>query len=781
MAPPTAKSKHFVKWEEESVSNDRGHRVVHYYLKDRHGNASLAVVGTEKSLRHMVYEVQDEFLHLIGHNNKSIPCSSSSSGSSSSIKWRARREVVDWLTSLLSKPRCWTSSGGDHSAKLPKYTSSTISDTDASNDEEMVEYANHTYKGHLLKKSRTSKEVSWLGAPWICRKHLTHYKSFCRNGVTISVHDFVYIMAEGMERHIAYLEDMFEDTKARKLVRVKWFHKTNEVLENIPPAAAPHTRELFFASACQVLNVECVDGLATVLVPEHYQECMAKLTPETAAQLHMCYRQFDNDVIKPFDISQLEGYWHQEVLSSMDLSLRRYSPKHELTSDSLDVDEEQETVPTKTVRKGPRKSRSSRRRNVAPNHYYQATRETASDVSDSPNRLLVHTEADRDLNNGASYRRTTNVLGDRKEKTAHGETLSSFDIGERLELLSQDSGIRGCWFRCVIVNKESHRLKVRYEDVLNEDESDNLEEWVPAYKAAAQDKLGIRTPGRLAMRPYPPENKFSGNIKVGTAVDAWWNDGWWEGVVIKMEESSTEAHVYLPGENETQIFQTRDLRISRDWVNNQWTSLEEAPNLPATLASLDKKAECTESAILSRGCTISPAKYELDGLVASTDGSLVSSVAGREFSKSDEVKNNDNGEKNVEVKEEIGVDLGKNEKEKLACNLANDGLLGDLRWKTSRKRSRDAAGLSRGSPSRVKHSKGLGNKTMDAGRTNNEVKSLLPTNKKEVARRQKSSEGLVKAKKLRQRHENLKPIHGCPIGSHLFTTPMPLSNLVMSR
>jgi len=101
MAPPT--SRHFVTWDEEYVSNDRGSRVVHYYLKDRHGNAKLAVVGTERSLRHMVYVVSEEFLHLT---------SNSKSGSSSSMKWRSRREVVDWLTSLSSKPR--PASSGDY-------------------------------------------------------------------------------------------------------------------------------------------------------------------------------------------------------------------------------------------------------------------------------------------------------------------------------------------------------------------------------------------------------------------------------------------------------------------------------------------------------------------------------------------------------------------------------------------------------------------------------------------------------------------------------------------
>jgi len=105
MARPT--SKHYVGWQEEYVSNDRGSRVVHYYLKDRHGKAKLAVVGTERSLRHMVYVVSEEFLHLT--NN-------SKSNSSSSMKWRSRREVVDWLDSLLSKPR--PTSSGDHNTNI---------------------------------------------------------------------------------------------------------------------------------------------------------------------------------------------------------------------------------------------------------------------------------------------------------------------------------------------------------------------------------------------------------------------------------------------------------------------------------------------------------------------------------------------------------------------------------------------------------------------------------------------------------------------------------------
>ncbi|GLJ39736.1 hypothetical protein SUGI_0812210 [Cryptomeria japonica] len=749
MAPPTGKSKHFVEWEEEYVSNDRGSRVVHYYLKDRHGNKRLAVVGTEKSLRHMVYVVSNEFLYLLG-NSKSMSSSSSttsSSSSSGSMKWRSRREVVDWLCSLLSRPRSAASSG-DHSTKWPRHNASPMSDTDVSNDDEMAEHTNHTHKskGHKKRKSRTCKEVFWIGAPWTCRKHLTHYQSFCCNGITISVHDFVYIMTEGKERHIAYLKDIFEDTKARKLVRVQWFCRTNEVLENIPPPAEHNERELFFASSCQNFNAECVDGLASVLLPEHYQECLSKLPVEMTNQLHMCYRQFDNDVIKPFDISQLEGYWHQKVFASIDLPIFRSSPKYDLTSDGLDVDDDQENVQNKVLRKGPRKCRSSRRHNVVHSHDPQVGRETSPAVSDGLCRLLACSEAVRDLSDCApDSEQPIKCTSEKKEANMHGQTLVSFDIDDRLELLSQDSGIRGCWFRCKVIGKQSHRLKVWYEDVLNEDESGNLEEWVLASKVASPDKLRIRIPGRPAIRPFPSENRISSNIAVGTAVDAWWNDGWWEGVVIKISEPLIAVHVYFPGENETSVFQLKDLRISRDWVNNCWTELKETLNVAATLVSLHTEV--------------------------------------REFSEPEDVEIYNIDKISLEIKEEIGVDLEKNEKEKPMHNLANagGGLLGDLRWKSSKKRSRDATFSSRGNSSSAKQTKGARNKLIDSVRLNTEEDSLLASNKKDQIRRHKNSEDLAPGKRLRQGHESLKPIHGYPIGRPLFTASMPLSNLVMSR
>lgn len=85
----------FVAWEEHIVCHERGNRVIHFYLKDVSGESVLAVIGTERSIRHMTYVVSDELMRLDGFEKSVIACT----------KWRARREVVDWLTSLVSRHR----------------------------------------------------------------------------------------------------------------------------------------------------------------------------------------------------------------------------------------------------------------------------------------------------------------------------------------------------------------------------------------------------------------------------------------------------------------------------------------------------------------------------------------------------------------------------------------------------------------------------------------------------------------------------------------------------
>nr|POE58846.1 hypothetical protein CFP56_01631 [Quercus suber] len=89
----TGNSHCFVEWKEQFVSQERGNRVVNYFLKDSTGESIRAIVGTERSVRHMFYVVAEEFLQAYGKE----------SSIHAGYKWLSRREVVDWLTSMLSK------------------------------------------------------------------------------------------------------------------------------------------------------------------------------------------------------------------------------------------------------------------------------------------------------------------------------------------------------------------------------------------------------------------------------------------------------------------------------------------------------------------------------------------------------------------------------------------------------------------------------------------------------------------------------------------------------
>ncbi|KAH9304381.1 hypothetical protein KI387_008785, partial [Taxus chinensis] len=158
------------------------------------------------------------------------------------------------------------------------------------------------------------------------------------------VKNYFRVMAEEKIHHTTYLEDMYEHKKDQKKIRVRWFHQTNEVVRTIPPPLA-HETELFIAPFPQVLIIECVDGQATILTLEHYEKCFEKFPYELLAQIYVCFRQFDNEGIKSFNLNEVQGYCHQKILKSIDLvNLQDYC-KHEL-SDNFDLDED---VATRTV------------------------------------------------------------------------------------------------------------------------------------------------------------------------------------------------------------------------------------------------------------------------------------------------------------------------------------------------------------------------------------------------------------------------------------------------
>lgn len=70
------------------------------------------------------------------------------------------------------------------------------------------------------------------------------------------------------------------------------------------------------------------------------------------------------------------------------------------------------------------------------------------------------------------------------------------------------------------------------------------------------------------LRPLlPSETKW--DFRVGDEVEAYHNDGWWEGVV-KKDLANGKLAVFFGDSEEQIVFTKKDLRLHRNWVNGKW-------------------------------------------------------------------------------------------------------------------------------------------------------------------------------------------------------------------
>ncbi|XP_027768660.1 uncharacterized protein LOC107003636 [Solanum pennellii] len=162
----------------------------------------------------------------------------------------------------------------------------------------------------------------------------------------------------------------------------------------------------------------------------------------------------------------------------------------------------------------------------------------------------------------------------------------SFDVGDNIEVLSNDSGMKGCWFRCKVLQVSQKRMHVQYNDIQDCESLEKLKEWIPSCKVAVSDKLGMRSSGRLTVRPQPLEDSSDCSFELGAAVDAWWSDGWWEGVVTGFDVSgSGDLQLYFPGENISLEIQRKNVRTSRDWVDAKWIEVEPKKDIKSFIDS----------------------------------------------------------------------------------------------------------------------------------------------------------------------------------------------------
>ncbi|XP_074274824.1 uncharacterized protein LOC141598905 isoform X2 [Silene latifolia] len=304
-------------------------------------------------------------------------------------------------------------------------------------------------------------------------------------------------------------------------------------------------------------------------------------------------------------------------------------------------------------------------------------------------------------------------------------------VGSVVEVLSQDSGMRGCWFRATVIKKHKNKVKLSYHDIKDaENEANCLEEWVLASRIAVRDEMGLRLHGRTMIRPSlaAPKGKISWAFNVGTIVDAWQHDGWWEGVVIQ-KQPGENFRVYFPGEKLESVFGPSDLRHSQEWMENTWKELGERPDVAASILSGLGKEE----------------------------------TAGQIGDMKAQIPTCDYNQPELDSRKEVGTS-NLHESNKTVPDLLKDDFLSQLKWKTLGKRKRTFFSVQRLHPraSRVNSERTLSHKT------NHKVLAL------KVGKENKETNETSKVGRDKFKFKNESLFNSSVI-------PPPLTSLVMSR
>ncbi|GAB2282157.1 hypothetical protein Dimus_016710 [Dionaea muscipula] len=160
-----------------------------------------------------------------------------------------------------------------------------------------------------------------------------------------------------------------------------------------------------------------------------------------------------------------------------------------------------------------------------------------------------------------------------------------FKEGTRVEVSSTEEGLRGSWYTATVLRPISYARKtifIQFEHLIgNERKPYRLRESVDA----------------VLVRPIAPRETRR-SFKIDEDVDAWDQDGWWEGVVINVLKGS-RYEVYFRCSREQLIFHEHELRLHREWVNGNWVPPLEPVQAPST-PSKEKKPAVRDEPPLTR-------------------------------------------------------------------------------------------------------------------------------------------------------------------------------------
>ncbi|KAH0876607.1 hypothetical protein HID58_013703, partial [Brassica napus] len=182
------------------------------------------------------------------------------------------------------------------------------------------------------------------------------------------------------------------------------------------------------------------------------------------------------------------------------------------------------------------------------------------ETSSSSDPLCLHWDSTRTptIAEVLELEKINNDKEQRKDKNHSMSNSEKLDKLIQMVLSIQEDGFRGSWYRAILEQNPTRvtgkKLRVSYKTMFNEDGVSPLKETIE----------------RSFIRPVPPECLNEGVVfKEGSVVDAYFNNGWWTGVIV-VERPDGSFLVYFDDPPDIMRFIRSQLRPHADWIGSKW-------------------------------------------------------------------------------------------------------------------------------------------------------------------------------------------------------------------
>lgn len=133
-----------------------------------------------------------------------------------------------------------------------------------------------------------------------------------------------------------------------------------------------------------------------------------------------------------------------------------------------------------------------------------------------------------------------------------------FKKGAEVEVSLEEPGFRGSWYTATVIRtvyKKTRKILLEFHNLKADDKCSK----------PLRENVNI-----ILVRPVPPRESTRRRFQFSEEVDAFHNDGWWEGVVTAVHDGVDRYSVFFRSSREQIDFSQSELRLHREWVYGKW-------------------------------------------------------------------------------------------------------------------------------------------------------------------------------------------------------------------